>query len=233
MMRSVQEAAIARARVRRVCDADRNYSAAVVIDGHLEAVVIGTALRAGADVPHLEVGHFAIERHRQVWTSLLRVRRAGQVDLEGVSLDLIERGKLESIGGLTALVELDEQAIPGLPLDSFRFAEQLRNKATQRRLIRDADLLSKGLMAQALDAAGLASLAEEFRAIAEGGAGGMNGPRRLADLGATALVIHHRQERIRARVPRLVRFQGECRTVRSVLAAGEPIPIPDMEAARR
>jgi hypothetical protein len=87
-------------------------------DATIERALLGTLLRGGdfGEVAYLSTDDFGTESHRQIWVSIVRVVPEVRLDFDAVTHDLIERGKLDSIGGLAALVDLHADGIPGVGL---------------------------------------------------------------------------------------------------------------------
>lgn len=118
-----------------------------LIDAQLEGVVLGTILRAGEpafrEVEFLAVDDFAVERHRIVFSAIRDLSSEIHPTIDAVAHHLIERGKLDAIGGLSGLIELDEQGIDGIRLKGF--GRTLRRLATDRRAYRLGEKLKKSL----------------------------------------------------------------------------------------
>jgi replicative DNA helicase len=110
-----------------------------LVDGKLEAVVLGTILQtresAFREVERLlTADDFAIERHRFIFSAISRVAPQVGPDVETVTHALMDTGKLKTIGGLSGLLEVHCQAIPGIGL--AHFARTLRKKSDARRAVR-------------------------------------------------------------------------------------------------
>lgn len=90
----------------------------------------------------------AIETHRRIFARMLNLHERGEkIDRVTVANELMTRGELESIGGLTYLISLDD----GLPivsnLDSY--VKIVRDKSALRRIAMSAQhLLNRAMMAE-------------------------------------------------------------------------------------
>jgi replicative DNA helicase len=128
----------------------------------LEAVVLGTILQTGEpayrEVEFLTADDFAIEKHRIIFGAMRQLSAEVHPTIDAVSHCLIETGKLDAIGGLTGLVEIDEKGIPGIRLKGF--GQSLRRKATDRRAYRLQEKLREALEL------GFSSNGADVRAIA-------------------------------------------------------------------
>jgi replicative DNA helicase len=109
-----------------------------LIDGEMEAVVLGTILNSGEpayrEVSFLLPDDFAIEKHRLIWGAISHLAGEVHPTIDAVAERLSQVGKLEAAGGLTSLVDVDQRGIPGLRLAGF--ARGLRKKAIDRRACR-------------------------------------------------------------------------------------------------
>jgi replicative DNA helicase len=82
----------------------------------------------------LSPGDFAVESHRRIWSKLCAMHDDGEhIDRSTVGFKLHDSGELESVGGLSYLVSLDD----GLPrlsnLESY--IGEIRKKSVKRRAI--------------------------------------------------------------------------------------------------
>src|SRR5579862_8017484 len=106
-----------------------------LIDGDLEAVVLGTILQAGEpafrEVEFLTVDDFGIEKHRIVFCAIRELSAEVNPTIDAVAHRLIETAKLDAIGGLNGLVDIDEKGMGGIRLKGF--ARSLRRMAIDRR----------------------------------------------------------------------------------------------------
>lgn len=139
-----------------------------LIDGELEAVVLGTILQTGEpayrEVEFLTVDDFAIEKHRIIFGAMRQLSVEVHPTIDAVSHRLIETGKLDAIGGLTGLIEIDEKGIPGIRLKGF--GRSLRRKATDRRAYRLQEKLGEALeLGYSANGADVRAIADELRSL--------------------------------------------------------------------
>jgi len=134
-----------------------------LVRADLEELVLATILRAGdpayREVDFLTTDDFAIEKHRVIFGAMTQLAPEVHPTIDAVAHRLIETGKLDAIGGLTGLVELDEKAIDGIRLKGFGCT--LRSLATDRRAYRLNEKLTRALEL------GFTANGPEVRAIAE------------------------------------------------------------------
>ena len=106
-----------------------------LIDAETEALVLGTILQNGepafSQVEFLEVEDFGVEIHRVVFRAIKAIAADVHPTVDAVADHLIQAGKLESVGGLIGLVDLDAKGVSGMQLAGF--AHSLRRKAIDRR----------------------------------------------------------------------------------------------------
>jgi replicative DNA helicase len=109
----------------------------------------------------LQPEDFTLESHRRIYGAMKAMDANGEtIDRITIATRLKELKQLESIGGLTYLVYLDEGA-PQLPhIDSY--VETIREKSAQRKIIILAQHLMNRSMAPDADAGTLVSLAEQM-----------------------------------------------------------------------
>lgn len=119
-----------------------------------ERVVLGSCLLSSRKhVPVvrsiLKPEDFSVEKHRDLWTIMAQMDETGEyIDRVTLANRLSDRGKLESIGGLTYLVELD-QDLPEIEKVE-EYAAIIRDKAIMRQIIRHAaDIQERCFMAEA------------------------------------------------------------------------------------
>jgi replicative DNA helicase len=115
-----------------------------LVDGEMEAVILGTILNAGEpahrEAAFLTADDFAIEKHRLIWSAITRIGADVHPTIDAVAERLDEDGKLEAAGGLSGLVDVDQRGIPGLRLAGF--ARSLQTKAAERRAFKVISKLS-------------------------------------------------------------------------------------------
>lgn len=108
-----------------------------------ERFVLGMAM-LGTPLDRLEAAlasdDFSLEKHRRIYSAMQAVEAQGEpVDRVTVANELIKRGQLESVDGITYLVSLDE----GMPeisnIDAY--VNIIRDKAVMRKLIFAAQAL--------------------------------------------------------------------------------------------
>jgi replicative DNA helicase len=122
-------------------------TAAHLIDAELEAFVLGSILKSGerafSEVQFLTLDDFAIEKHRIVFAAIRELAAEVHPGIDAIANRLIEIRKLDAIGGLAGLVELDER---GISTDRLKgFGQSLRRKAVDRRACRLQAKLGKAL----------------------------------------------------------------------------------------
>ncbi|MEO8099812.1 MAG: AAA family ATPase [Acidobacteriota bacterium] len=119
-----------------------------LFDLDTERVVIGTVLIDGYESYDsisgvLTSDNFGIRAHQTVWSSIQRLASETYIGMDSVAHDLDERGQLNSIGGLPALMDLHTSGISGLRLSGF--AETLRKKGRRRRQLALLALIQKSI----------------------------------------------------------------------------------------
>ncbi len=109
----------------------------------------------------LQPEDFSLEVHRRIYGAMKAMDSSGAaIDRVTVARRLDDLKQLQSVGGITYLVYLDE-GLPQLPhID--RYAEIIREKAAQRKIIILAQHLMNRSIAADSDAASLVSLAEQM-----------------------------------------------------------------------
>jgi replicative DNA helicase len=109
----------------------------------------------------LQPEDFSVEVHRRIYGAMKAMDSTGAtIDRITVARRLDDLKQLQSIGGLTYLVYLDE-GLPQLPhIDTY--VEIIKEKAAQRKIIVLAQHLMTRSMAKDSDAASLVSLAEQM-----------------------------------------------------------------------
>src|SRR5580658_9394027 len=157
-------------------------------DTQTEALILGGILSGGEavlrTVAFLSIGEFTLERHRIIFQAITDIALEVEPTLDAVAHRLDEAGKLEAAGGLTALVEIHAQAIPGLGLASF--ASKLRKKARDRRAFTLSEKLSvlceQGFAANSSE---VLAVADELQTIAEApeAVGGVQSIRPVREYG--------------------------------------------------
>lgn len=191
-------------------------------DASIERALLGTLLRGGdfGEVAYLSIDDFGTESHRQIWVSIARVVPEVRLGFDAVTHDLIERGKLDSIGGLTALMDLHADGIPGVGLAGF--AKTLREKTKFRRAVRLAEKLRCDLDLHGLsgDPRELSEAARELLELTESAAGSgcgtIHDPTDIPAVGATQERIAY----IREELPEgsVVALTGDSESGKSTLA---------------
>ena len=88
-----------------------------------EALILGGILSGEESVlrtvAFLSIDDFTLERHRIIFQAITDIALEVEPTLDAVAHRLDEAGRLEAAGGLTALVDIHGQAIPGLGLTPF------------------------------------------------------------------------------------------------------------------
>ena len=119
---------------------------ALPVNVDVERFVLGSILLDGEllqDVrPVLTPDDFSLEKHRRIWKQVVDLYDAGgHVDRVTVANALQEVGELESVGGFSYLVALDD-GLPQLP-DISAYVKILKDNATWRRIMMAGDSLMK------------------------------------------------------------------------------------------
>jgi replicative DNA helicase len=112
-------------------DAERLVLGSVMLDGERYTQVAET----------LRVDDFSLEAHRRIWATMGQLYEAGTpIDRITVASALRDRGELESVGGLAALVSLDDGMPQIINLDGY--VGIVRDKAALRRIYTAAQQLA-------------------------------------------------------------------------------------------
>ena len=104
---------------------------------YVERMILGSILlndQQFVDCAGLAVDDFSLQKHRTIWRRMLDLDAAGKkIDHVTLAEELMRRGELESVDGLSYLVETEE----GLPelFNLPSYAGIVREKAKARRLI--------------------------------------------------------------------------------------------------
>lgn len=118
-----------------------------------------TAMLDGAD--------FSLEKHRRIYTAIKAIHESGErPDHYTVAVHLKASGKLESVDGISYLVELDD-GMPAL-MNVENYCRQLRESATRRLIMQNCQEISERA------SLGMASIAELTDAL-------QNAHRRAVD----------------------------------------------------
>jgi replicative DNA helicase len=139
-----------------------------LIDSETEALVIGTILRDGEpafrQVEFLEVEDFGVEIHQVVFHAIKVLAAEVHPTVDVVADHLIQAGKLDSVGGLTGLVDLDEKGLSGAPIAGF--GKALRRKSIDRRAQRLNSKLTEALeLGFSVNSSAVRNVADELRAL--------------------------------------------------------------------
>ena len=151
----------------------------------VERVVLGSILSDESLFhearPALSGDAFSIEKHRRIWRRAAALYDAGhRADCVTVGTALRDSGELESVGGLTYLIGLDE-GLPRLP-DISQYVAILKNEELRRHIIVAADSLIKRAASGEDPQAILNSLATLSMDMAPADAGkGLVSARELVD----------------------------------------------------
>jgi len=142
-----------------------------LVDGDMEAVILGTILNSGEpahrEVSFLTLDDFAIDKHRLVWRAINQLASDVHPTIDAVAERLSEAGKIDSVGGLSGLVDLDQRGIPGLRLAGF--ARSLQSKTADRRACRlNAKLTSLIESGLGRNSAEVDGILDEIRALSHG-----------------------------------------------------------------
>ncbi|WP_031494912.1 replicative DNA helicase [Bryobacter aggregatus] len=119
----MKESALDRVGLPASIDAERMTLGSVMVDPEVLPGVVA----------ELTTDHFSTEKHRRIFQSMLRLSELDErIDRVTLANDLMRRGELESIGGLSYLMELDE----GIPqrLNVSGYIGILREKSALRAL---------------------------------------------------------------------------------------------------
>jgi replicative DNA helicase len=105
---------------------------------------------------------FGVEKHRLIFSIIIEL--ATQPTIDAVTDRLMELGKLDSVGGLAGLVDLDSKAIGGVRLKGF--GRSLRRKAIDRRAQKLQQKLGKALeLGFSANSTEVRSVNDEIRAL--------------------------------------------------------------------
>lgn len=121
-----------------------------------ERLVLGS-VALGEELPALEASDFALESHRLIYRAMSELSGAGTaIDRATVAQRLRDTGKLEAVGGISYLVELDNELPKIYNLDAY--TRTIREKAILRRAVLAAqsltdELLSPGATRDAIERA--------------------------------------------------------------------------------
>jgi len=149
------------------------------IDAETEKIILATLLHGGATPPDLTVDDFGVESHRQIWRSIERIAPEVELGADSVTHDLIARGKLESVGGMSMLMDLHALVERGMPLAGF--TRILKEKSAVRRIARRAQQIDGDLALHGLNGNG-PQIIEAAREIAALAGGVHAGPFHVADI---------------------------------------------------
>ena len=144
------------------------------INAELEALVIGTILQDGesaySQVDFLGPDDFGVDIHRTIFCTILEIACEVDLTIGAVTHRLIEAGKLEAVGGMTKIVDLDAKGISGIALAGF--GRSLRSKAIGRRAYRVISKLTASLeLGFTANGDELRGTAEELLALTEDSGG--------------------------------------------------------------
>lgn len=164
------------------------------LDPETEALILGGILAGGEPVyrtvSFLTVDDFTLERHQIIFRAIAQIALEVHPDLTGVAYHLDATGRLDAVGGLSALADIHAKAIPDLGLSHF--GSKLRRKTLDRRAFKLSEKLS-ALCAQgfAANSTEILSTSEELRTISETAfadeAGGVQSIRPVREYGDTQM----------------------------------------------
>lgn len=130
-------------------DAERFLIGSVLLDGERFSELAMT----------LELDDFSLESHRRIWNAMLALTDRGRfVDRVTVAEELIGLKQLDSVGGMTYLVTLDDQ-MPHIP-NLGGYCSILREKKLLRDVIRMARQLEESALLGTQDASELLGRAD-------------------------------------------------------------------------
>src|SRR5579872_3023723 len=112
----------------------------------LGSVVVGHPIQNITSV--LRSSDFSLEKHRRIFAAMVDMEASGtKIDRVTLSHEIRRRGQLESVGGVSYLVSLDE----GMPLlaNIDAYISIVRNKAVLRQAIMSAQYLINECLAAA------------------------------------------------------------------------------------
>lgn len=132
-------------------DAERFILGSILLDGSRWPLIAGS----------ISMREFTLESHRRIWRACMDQDESAQpIDRVTVANRLKERGELESVGGVTYLVELDE-GMPHIPnLDGY--VTILRDSRVKRDLIRAARRIEEMVLLETFDVSTATERAIEF-----------------------------------------------------------------------
>ena len=144
-----------------------------LMDPGIESIVLGTILSDGESAyrqiePLLTIDDFTIERHRIIFDVIGQL--AGEVNpvIEAVAHLLEDTGRLQSVDGMSGLLDVHQQGFPGS--DSLvHLARTLKKKTDSRRAVRLTKRLENDLRVHGLNGnrADVAAVAEELIKLTE------------------------------------------------------------------
>ena len=121
-----------------------------VLPGSAEAerIVLGAVLidyrRYWADVDEMAWDEFILESHRRIFKTMRAISESGSpLDRITLAEHLRANGMLESVGGMSYIIELDD-ALPQI-VNLSAYVEIVRNAARRRKLINHSELLQDAL----------------------------------------------------------------------------------------
>ena len=165
-----------------------------LFDTEAEALILGGILAGGEPVyrtvSFLTVDDFTLERHQIIFRAIAQIALEVHPDLTGVAYHLDATGRLDAVGGLSALADIHAKAIPDLGLSHF--GSKLRRKTLDRRAFKLSEKLN-ALCAQgfAANSTEILSTSEELRTISETAfadeAGGVQSIRPVREYGDTQM----------------------------------------------
>jgi replicative DNA helicase len=139
-----------------------------LIDAETEAFVIGTILQGGdpafRQAEFLDVDDFGVKIHRVVFRAIKALAIEVHPTIDAVADHLSQAGKLDSVGGLSGLVDLDAKGVSGMPIAGF--GQTLRRKSIDRRAHRlNAKLTETLELGFSVNSAAVRSVADELRSL--------------------------------------------------------------------
>ncbi len=153
-------------------DAERFVLGSVLLDSELYLQAAGA----------LEPGDFSLESHRRIFARMAEVQERGEkIDRVTLANELMRHNQLESCGGLSYLVSLDD-GLPQLPnVDSY--VRIVKEKSVLRRIIMvSQQLMDKALIGEESPDEILSSAEETLLKLGEAQLKpGLVGPRQIID----------------------------------------------------
>jgi replicative DNA helicase len=105
-------------------DAERFVLGAILVDP-ANFIVVGSTL---------DVEDFTLEKHKRIWLRMVDIHGRGEtIDRVTVANELMRHGQLESVDGLSYLIELDNGLPQIFPLDDY--VRIVKEKSTLRQII--------------------------------------------------------------------------------------------------